>query len=100
MAMFITPGREELERMRNTYQSGTRIELVHMEDEPRSDMVPGLRGTIEGVDDAGNIMVRWDNGSTLSLAYGADSCRKLTEEEIEQEMNEQSQAEDGPVMSM
>ena len=47
-----------------------------MEDEPRSDMIPGLKGTVEGVDDAGNIMVRWDNGSGLSLAYGADSCRK------------------------
>ena len=100
MAMFITPDREELERMRKSYKPGTRIELVHMEDEPRSDMVSGLRGTVEGVDDAGNIMVRWDNGSGLSLAYGADSCRKLTAEEIEQEMNEQSQSEDGPVMSM
>ena len=100
MAMFITPSRDELERMREKYTPGTRIELVSMEDEPRSDMIPGLKGTVEGVDDAGNIMVRWDNGSGLSLAYGADSCRKLTAEEVEQEINEQSQSQDGPVMSM
>ena len=100
MAMFITPSRDELERMREKYTPGTRIELVSMEDEPRSDMVPGLKGTVEGVDDAGNIMVRWDNGSGLSLAYGTDSCRKLTAEEIDQEINEQSQSQDGPVMSM
>ena len=29
-----------------------------------------------GVDDIGSIMVRWDNGSGLSVAYGEDSCRR------------------------
>lgn len=100
MAMFITPGKNELERMRKEYTPGTRIELVSMVDEPRRDMVPGLRGEVRGVDDAGNIMVHWDNGSGLSLAYGVDSCRKLSAEEIEQEQNSQAQSENGPEQSM
>lgn len=37
----------------------------------------GTRGTVTGVDDIASIMVDWDNGSGLSVAYGEDSCRKL-----------------------
>lgn len=98
MTKFLTPNREELERMRKEYLPGTRIELVRMDNEPRSDMIPGLRGDVKGVDDAGNIMVHWDNGSGLSLAYGEDICRKLTPEEIEEE--QQLQTADEPGMSM
>lgn len=37
----------------------------------------GTKGTVIGVDDIGSIMVRWDNGSGLNLAYGEDICKKL-----------------------
>ena len=37
------------------------------------------------VDDIGSILVDWDNGSTLGVAYGEDHCRKLTQEELEEE---------------
>ena len=30
-----------------------------------------------GVDDAGSVMVRWDNGSGLSAVYGADIVERL-----------------------
>ena len=40
----------------------------------------GTEGTVFGVDDIGSIMVRWDNGSTLSVAYGEDLCRRIDEE--------------------
>ena len=37
----------------------------------------GTKGTVRGVDDIGSIMVAWDNGCGLSVAYGEDICRKL-----------------------
>ena len=55
------------------------------------------------MDDAGTIHVRWDCGSGLGIAYGEDSCRKLTEAELaeEQKMTEEpEQEESGPEMSM
>ena len=69
--MFI---REEIiEKLRKQYPSGTRVELICMEDiqEPPT----GTQGTVIGVDDIGSIIVSWDNGSSLSVVYGKDSCR-------------------------
>ena len=40
----------------------------------------GTKGTVRGVDDIGSIMVSWDNGSSLSVAYGEDSCRRVSDE--------------------
>jgi hypothetical protein len=39
----------------------------------------GTKGTVRGVDDIGSIMVAWDNGSGLSVAYGEDRCRRIDE---------------------
>ena len=69
------PSKEIVERLRETYPEGTRVELVHMDDFQAPPI--GTKGTVRGVDDAGSIMVRWDNGSGLSLAYGEDVCKKL-----------------------
>jgi len=51
----------------------------------------------------GTIHVRWDCGSGLGIAYGEDSCRKLTEAELAEEQkmtDEPEQEESGPEMSM
>ena len=69
--------------LRERYPAGTRVELIDMFDERA---VPsGTRGTVSGVDDMATIHVDWDNGSTLGVAYGEDHCRKLTQEELEEE---------------
>ena len=52
--------------------------LVRMDDIQAPPV--GTEGTVFGVDDIGSIMVRWDNGSTLSVAYGEDLCRRIDEE--------------------
>jgi len=67
--------REIVENLRVQYPIGCRVELMWMDD-PQAPPV-GTKGTVRGVDDAGNIMVRWDNGSGLSVAYGADKCKKI-----------------------
>lgn len=69
------PSKEIVERIRKEYPVGSRVELVRMDD-PQAPPV-GTKGTVRGVDDIGSIMVAWDNGSGLSVAYGEDICRKL-----------------------
>jgi len=71
--MFIR--KEILEKLREEYPPGTRVELIRMEDIQAPPT--GTQGTVIGVDDIGSVMVSWDNGSSLSVVYGEDSCRKL-----------------------
>ncbi len=73
------------------FPTGTRLQLIEMED---PDAVPaGTRGTVTTVDDAGNIHMNWDNGRSLALIYGEDKFRHLTEEELAEEKEEQTQQE-------
>jgi hypothetical protein len=76
--MMRFPNDKELKELRERYPAGARVELIQMDD-PQSPPV-GTKGTVTGVDDAGSIMVRWDNGSSLNVAYGADRCRLLVGE--------------------
>ena len=62
--------KEALQNLRERFPKGTRVELVKMED-PQAPSA-GTKGTVLGVDDIGSIMVAWDNGCGLSVAYGED----------------------------
>ena len=75
------------------YPPGTRIELINMPEDPRP-IAPGTRGNVQGVDGAGQILMKWDNGRTLSLIPGVDCFRKLTQQEIQQEQASQKQMEE------
>ena len=66
-----------LVHLRETYPAGTRVELVRMDDVQAPPI--GTKGTVYGVDDAGSLLVNWDNGSGLNVVYGIDSCRKIDE---------------------
>lgn len=96
----------EWERMRRMAQStkaaypvGTRLELISMDD-PYAPVPPGTRGTVQYVDDMGQIGMKWDNGSSLSLISGEDSFRKLTAEELAEEQNDGIDEDSSPVMGM
>lgn len=100
--------RRTAERMKETYPPGTRIQLDHMED-PWAPVPPGTRGTVQFVDDIGQIGMKWDNGRTLSLVPGEDSFRKLTDVELAEEQNKNNNndmsgdnidEDEGPVLSM
>ena len=67
--------KEALQALRECFPKGTRVELVKMDD-PQAPPI-GTKGTVLGVDDIGSIMVAWDNGCGLSVAYGEDICRKV-----------------------
>ena len=71
------PRHEEVLRIRKQYPAGTRVELVKMDD-PQAPPI-GTKGTVRGVDDIGSIMVAWDNGCGLSVAFGVDACMKVVE---------------------
>lgn len=74
------------ERLRESYTNGTRVELITMNDE---QAVPsGTRGTVICVDDMATIHIKWDNGSSLGVVYGEDKCRKLTQKELEESLEE------------
>ncbi len=65
--------KEHLQALRERFKPGTRVELVRMDDVQAPPI--GTRGTVIGVDDIGSIMMNWDNGSGLSIAYGEDECK-------------------------
>ena len=67
--------KDALQALRERFPRGTRVELVKMDD-PQAPPV-GTKGTVRGVDDIASILVAWDNGCGLSVAYGEDICRKL-----------------------
>ncbi len=69
------PNKETVERLRSAYPVGCRVELTCMGDLQAPPI--GTLGTVRGVDDAGSILVSWDNGSSLNVVYGADACRKV-----------------------
>lgn len=69
--MFRIPTEREIQAIRVRYPAGTKVELIRMDD-PYTHLKPGDTGTVQGVDDIGNILVSWDRGGSLSLIPGVD----------------------------
>ena len=53
------------------YPIGTRVRLIHMDDHQAP--ISGTLGTINNIDDLGDLMVSWDDGSSLKLIVGIDA---------------------------
>lgn len=70
------PTRETIERLREEFPAGTRVELVRMDDVQAPE--EGTQGTVVGVDDIGSLLMKWDDGSGLSVVYGEDIVRKIS----------------------
>lgn len=69
------PNKVIIEMLRKKFPAGTRVVLDSMDD---MYAVPeGTEGTVTAVDDIGNILVNWDNGSTLNVVYGIDKVHKI-----------------------
>ena len=66
---------ELLDIIKRSYPKGIRVILKHMDDVQAPSI--GTKGTVEGVDDIGSILVKWDNGSSLNVVYGEDRVEIL-----------------------
>lgn len=64
------PSREQIELLRKRYPPGTRVRLQYMDD-PQAPP-PGTMGTVQHIDDLGQLGVAWDTGSSLFLIPGKD----------------------------
>lgn len=63
-----------VDAIKTMYPQGTRIELIHMDD-PYAPVPSGTKGTVEFVDDMGQIAMKWDNGRTLALIPEVDEFK-------------------------
>lgn len=73
------PSKEIVERIKDEYPVGTRVELVKMDDQYAPPV--GTKGTVLDVDDIGSFIMKWDNGSGLNVAYGEDVVRKVNQDD-------------------
>ena len=73
--MFDFPKPYVIESLKERYPVGCIVELIQMND--RNAPPVGTHGKVICVDDIGTIHVKWDNGSTLGVAYGEDSCQRI-----------------------
>ena len=69
----------QIDKIKKEYTEGTKVILLNMEGE--SQMPRGLKGEVDHVDDAGQIHVRWENGSSLALNVEVDTFHKVEPEE-------------------
>lgn len=69
--------RETVNRLKSEYPSGTRVRCIYMND-PFHPIDEGTTGTVDHVDDAGQLHMHWDNGRTLALVYGEDIFEKIS----------------------
>ena len=72
------PSKAAIERLRRKYPIGTKVELVSMNDKQAPPA--GTIGKVWGIDDAGSILVRWSNGSSLNILPDVDEFRVIRED--------------------
>ena len=71
------PTEEITKVLRKRYPAGTRIRLLEMADDPYP--VPaGTEGTVTGVDSESSLLVKWDNGRSLSVIHLVDRVEIIT----------------------
>jgi len=68
------PNKEQIELIRKRYPAGTKVELLEMDDKQAPPV--GTIGEVIAVDDIGQLVMKWQNGSGLNLIPGVDSFRK------------------------
>ena len=73
------PSREIVEQLRQDYPVGCKVKLLKMSDVQAPPI--GTIGEVLGVDDMGDLMVAWSNGSGLNVVLHEDRAVRIDEEE-------------------
>ncbi|MCD7829829.1 MAG: DUF4314 domain-containing protein [Clostridiales bacterium] len=71
------PTEKDIELLQKMYPIGSRVELIRMDDIASPPV--GTQGTVLGIDALGDLMVAWDNDSSLNLIFEVDECRKISD---------------------
>ena len=74
------PNKDYIEHLRRKYPPGTRLQLSCMEDEMA--VPPGSMGTVDFIDDAGQIHMNWDCGRSRSAACPRPRKRPVMPDEL------------------
>lgn len=69
--------RNEVARIKSMYTPGDRIRLTSDMDDEYHPIYAGSEGVVRFVDDAGQIHMKWDDGSTLALIPHVDYFEKI-----------------------
>lgn len=69
------PSKAEIEYLKKTYPSGTKVMLDNMDDIQAPPT--GTVGEVTAIDSIGQIHVKWGTGSSLALIPGVDSFHKI-----------------------
>ena len=77
IAEWVLPTEEITKVLRKRYPAGTRIRLLKMADDPCPVPV-GTEGTVTGVDSEASLLVKWDNGRSLSVIHLVDRVEIIT----------------------
>lgn len=72
------PSKEMLEQLRKDYPIGCKIKLLKMSDSQAPPI--GTIGEVLGVDDLGDLMVAWSNGSGLNVVFREDRVVRIDKE--------------------
>ena len=68
------PSKERLAQIRADYPPGTRV-ILEVMDDPYAPPI-GTCGIVIAVDDLGDLIMQWDNGSGLNVCLEVDRVRK------------------------
>ena len=68
------PSKERLAQIRADFPPRTRVVLEYMDDSYAPPV--GTHGTVITVDDLGDLIMQWDNGSGLNVCPEVDRVRK------------------------
>lgn len=74
------PCEPEIRKLRKRFPAGCRIELLAIAD-PYLGPNPGEQGTVQGVDDLGQIKVQWDSGIAISIVPEEDKFVRVTKKD-------------------
>lgn len=76
--------REYIEKIKEQYPVGTRLELTSDMDDSYAPVLAGTQGEVISVDDIGTLHMQWDNGRSLGIVIGEDHFKVLSKPQEEQ----------------